>query len=307
MKDFEIGLPKDASLLVNVTDKNLYNYDFTSYSLLPLQRIASKSIAVKIKNSLFSNISEMSLIENLSNQKETGETYAVIKDNLSGENKSFVTLDKKIVKELGVLPELSAIQGQLASISEQIEGLNQIIQRVEKGQYNDRYAGFFSSRQLVVEGLASENESNKRELLISSIKIANETISKLMLSIHEDAALLIDSKTKSKDARRIDNLLQTSLGYLNSAVQLNLIAYTALGEKQSLFATLTNYHSFVKQVLMKENESGRTIAWLLDNAHVGDDGRIQELTNDLSTKIEVLIATYNNERTDVTENERIEN
>ena len=50
-----------------------------------------------------------------------------------------------------------------------------------------------------------------------------------MLSIHEDA-LLIDSKTKSKDARRIDNLLQTSLGYLNSAVQLNLIAYTALGE-----------------------------------------------------------------------------
>lgn len=128
-----------------------------------------------------------------------------------------------------------------------------------------------------------------------------------MLSIHEDAALLIDSKTKSKDARRIDNLLQTSLGYLNSAVQLNLIAYTALGEKQSLFATLTNYHSFVKQVLMKENESGTTIAWLLDNAHVGDDGRIQELTNDLSTKIEVLIATYNNERTDVTENERIEN
>ena len=55
---------------------------------------------------------------------------------------------------------------------------------------------------------------------------------------------------------------------------------------------------------MKENESGTTIAWLLDNAHVGDDGRIQELTNDLSTKIEVLIATYNNERTDVTENEK---
>ncbi|WP_075492256.1 hypothetical protein ACF3OA_04440 [Enterococcus thailandicus] len=333
MEDFQIDLPKETSLLVNVTDKNLYNYDFSSYSLLPLQRIASKSITEKIKDSLFSNISQTSLIEKMSNQKETeyvaripdsakkkidsgewsfgikktGETYAVIKDNLSGENKSFVILDKRMVKDLGVLPELSAIQGQLASISEQIEGLNQIIQRVEKGQYNDRYAGFFSSRQLVVEGLASENESNKRELLISAIKIANETISKLMLSIHEDASLLIDSKTKSKDARRIDNLLQTSLGYLNSTVQLNLIAYTALGEKQPLFATLTNYHSFVKQVLMKENENGRTIAWLLDNARVGNDGRIQELTNDLSTKIEMLVATYNIERIDVIENERIEN
>ena len=79
------------------------------------------------------------------------------------------------------------------------------------------------------------------------------------------------------------------------------------GDRPAEDETLTNYHSFVKQVLMKENESGTTIAWLLDNAHVGDDGRIQELTNDLSTKIEVLIATYNNERTDVTENERIEN
>ncbi|MFC0232959.1 hypothetical protein ACFFIF_03035 [Vagococcus entomophilus] len=334
MEDFEIDLPKETSLLVNVTDKNLYNYDFSSYSLLPLQKIASKSITAKIKDSLFSNISQISLIEKLSNQKETeyvarisnfakdkinsgewsfgirketGETYAVIKDNLSGKNKSFVTLDKRIIKDLGVLPELSAIQGQLASISEQIEGLNQIIQRVEKGQYNDRYAGFFSARQLVVEGLASENESNKRELLISAIKIANETISKLMISIHEDSALLIDSKTKSKDARRIDNLLQTSLGYLNSTVQLNLIAYTALGEKQALFATMTNYHSFIEQVLMNKNENGKTVAWLLDNAHMGDDGRIQELTNAMSANIEVLLATYNKERVDVIENEKIEN
>ena len=101
--------------------------------------------------------------------------------------------------------------------------------------------------------------------------------------------------------------MQTSLGIFKfcSPTKPNS-ACTALGEN-NLFATLTNYHSFVKQVLMKENESGTTIAWLLDNAHVGDDGRIQELTNDLSTKIEVLIATYNNERTDVTENERIEN
>ncbi|WP_308629335.1 hypothetical protein [uncultured Enterococcus sp.] len=334
MKEFEIDLPRESSLLVNVTDKNLYNYDFTSYSLLPLQKIASKSITEKIKDSLFSNISSISLIEKMSNQKETeyvaripdfakekinsgewsfgirkktGETYAVIKDNLSGKNKSFVTLDKRVVKDLGVLPELSAIQGQLASISEQIEGLNQIIQRVEKGQYNDRYAGFFSARQLVVEGLASDNEANKRELLISSIKIANETISKLMLSIHEDAGLLIDSKTKSKDARRIDNLLQTSLGYLNSTIQLNLITYTALGEKQSLFATLTNYHSFIEQVLMKEIENGRTVAWLLDNAHVGNDGKIQDLTTVLSGKIEMLITSYDKERIDVIENEKIEN
>ena len=53
MKDFEIGLPKDASLLVNVTDKNLYNYDFTSYSLLPLQKNSFKIDSGKIKTVYF--------------------------------------------------------------------------------------------------------------------------------------------------------------------------------------------------------------------------------------------------------------
>lgn len=75
-------------------------------------------------------------------RKKTGETYAVIKDVSTGKNQSFVTLDKKVVQNLGNLPELSAIQGQLADIVEKIESLNRLVERVEQGQYNDRYAGF---------------------------------------------------------------------------------------------------------------------------------------------------------------------
>lgn len=334
MNDFEIVLPNETPLVVDVLDKNLYNYDFTSFSLLPLQETASMTFTQKIKSNIFSNISRANLIKQLSKQgeteyvanisdfakeklnsgewslgirKKTGETYAVIKDTVSGKNKSFVTLDKKVVQNLGVLPELSAIQGQLASISEQIENLNRTIQRVEQGQYNDRFAGFFSARQLIVEGLASESGHIKKELLLSSIKLNNDTIGKLMFSIHHDALALIDIKTKPKDAIRIDNLLQTSLGYLNSSVQLNLIAYTALGEQQSLFAVLTNYHSFIEQELMRQDKYGRTVAWSLDNGHIGNGGKIVEFSTVIYNKIENIIESQKLRKIGVLKNESIKN
>jgi len=342
--NFEIDLPNERILSINVTDYSLYSYDFNAFSLLPLQKLASQSINQNIREKvmsnktlradLFSSVSKISLVNKLSNQseieyvanlsdiakeklasgewslgvrKKTGETYAVIKDTLTGKNKSFLTIDKKVVKDLGILPELSAIQGQLASLSEQIEVLNRNIQRIEKGQYNDRFAGFFSARQLVIEGMASENESIKYELLLGAIKLSNETVGKLMYSIHEDVLALIDTKLKSKDAKRIDELLQNSLRYLNSCVQLNLIVYTVLGEQKSLYATLANYHSFIQQELEKENDSGRTVAWLLDNGHFGNDGRIVELSNNISNRIEMIFETYNKNTIEVFENEKLEN
>ncbi|MBX9041640.1 hypothetical protein HCG95_10280 [Enterococcus durans] len=344
MDNFEIDLPDEKRLSINVTDYSLYNYDFNSFSLLPLQKVASQTVNHNIrekifsdatlKSQLFSNISKVSLLNKLSKngeteyianlsdiakekmasgewslgvRKKTGETYAVIKDTLTGKNKSFLTIDKKVVKDLGVLPELLAIQGQLASLSEQIEVLNRNIQRIEKGQYNDRFAGFFSARQLVIEGMASEDESIKHVLLLGAIKLSNETVGKLMYSIHEDSLSLLDSKLKSKDVKRIDELLQNSLRYLNSCVQLNLIAYTVLGERKSLYATLANYHSFIQQELMKETSSGRTVAWLLDNGHIGDDGRIVELSKNISNKIEMIFESYNKNTIEVFENEKLEN
>ena len=319
MIEFEIDLPNENSITIDVTNKDLYNYDFNSYSLLPLQRAASLSVTDKIKNELFSHISEVSLINKLVNRgedeyvaklpddvkkklksgewsfgirKKTGETYAVLKDNVSGKNKSFVTLEKKVVKDLGVLPELSVIQGQLAEVSKQIESLNHLVQRVEQGQYNDRYAGFFSARQQVIEGLASTNHSLKKELLISAIQTNNDTIAKLMLALYQDIHEFIDVKTKKKNAQRIENLLQTSIGYLNSSVQLNLIAYTAFGEQQALIATLKNYQAFIDQTLLQSiGCNGKSVAWLIDNMQKGNSGRFLDLSASVSNKITKLIDT----------------
>ena len=138
MCEFEITLPSNKEIDIDVTNQDLYNYDFNSYSLIPLQTAAGMTLMERIRKGVFSHISEARLIEKLANKgkteyvaklskyakkklksgewilgirKKTGETYAVIKDATTGKSLSYVTLDKKVVQNIGNLPELSAIQG----------------------------------------------------------------------------------------------------------------------------------------------------------------------------------------------------
>lgn len=74
-----------------------------------------------------------------------------------------------------------------------------------------------------------------------------------------------------------------------------------------MYATLANYHSFIQQELIKENNDGRTVAWLLDNGHIGNDGRIVELSNNISNTIELIFESYNKDKIEVFENEKIDN
>lgn len=316
---FEIEIPKMEHFEIDVRKKELYNYDFQSYSLTPLQKEASLVVANKIRNNLFTHIPEAKLLKKLVEKndndnveyvaklsevakeklklgewsygirKKTGETYAVLKDTETGKIKSSVTLEKRVVKDLGNLPELSAIQGQLASISEQIESLNELVIRVEQGQYNDRFSGFFSARQLIVEALATRNEQLKKELLLSAIKENNNTIAKLMMSIYTDSIDFTNLKTKQTDAKRINILLQQSISYLSSAMQLNVVAYTVLEEHESVIAVLSNYKAFTEQTLLEPKYDGKSLAWKIDNFTKGNSNTFINLTQSISENINTLV------------------
>lgn len=319
MESFEIEIPKIEHFEIDVRKKELYNYDFQSYSLTPLQKEASLVVANKIRNNLFAHIPEAKLLKKLVEKndndnveyiaklsevakeklksgewsygirKKTGETYAVLKDTETGKIKSSVTLEKRAVKDLGNLPELSAIQGQLASISEQIESLNELVIRVEQGQYNDRFSGFFSARQLIVEALATRNEQLKKELLLSAIKENNNTIAKLMMSIYTDSLDFINRDTKPRDAKRINTLLQQSISYLSSAMQLNVVAYTVLEEHESVIAVLSNYKAFTEQILLEPKYDGKSLAWKIDNFTKGNSSSFINLTQGISKNIDMLV------------------
>lgn len=237
---------------------------------------------------------------------KTGETYAVIKDEITGKSQSFVTLKKKITADLGMLPQLVAVQHQLKEISEQIEALTQVVTRVEQGQYDDRYAGFLSARQMILEGMSVSDEKIKKNLLSSAIAINNETIGKLMFSIHRNSIEIVGDKTKLKEMARFEKYLTESLSYLNASVQLNVIGYTTLGEEKAISTTLRNYQAFINQTLLSEsNKNSRSIAWLIDNNRKEDDGKFLEMSQKVSLKIESLITTKSIEG-GIEKNKRIE-
>ncbi len=122
----------------------------------------------------------------------------------------------------------------MKEISEQIQTLTQAVTRVEQGQHDDRYAGFIGARQRVLEGISLSDETIKKNLLFSAISLNNETIGKLMFSIHRNSLEIIDDKTKLKDMISLEKHLTESLSYLNVSVQLNVIAYTTLGEATAI-------------------------------------------------------------------------
>lgn len=274
------------------------------------------SIANKIKNIIFNNSAEIQTIQKAKRKndpeyvaqlsetvkqklaanelqfvtrKETGETSALLKNSKTGKIFGAVNLDRKVEKNIGDLTTLITMQSQLNTISDQLSELNNLVVRMEQGQYNDRFSGFFSSRQLLVEAIASKNDETKQSLLINATVISNQTIAQLMLSINQDTFDFVNMKTKPKDAKRINALLQQSIGYLNSSIQINLVAYSLLEEEKALMATLLNYQSFLEQTLLKKDmKTDKSIAWMIDNIQSGFSGKFTEISTEIVKTIHVL-------------------
>lgn len=316
MDKLVITLPDKADLNINILNKNLYIYDFNSYNLASLQEIAGLSIANKIKNIIFNNSAEIQTIQKAKRKndpeyvaqlsetvkqklaanelqfvtrKETGETSALLKNSKTGKIFGAVNLDRKVEKNIGDLTTLITMQSQLNTISDQLSELNNLVVRMEQGQYNDRFSGFFSSRQLLVEAIASKNDETKQSLLINATVISNQMIAQLMLSINQDTLDFVNMKTKPKDAKRINALLQQSIGYLNSSIQINLVAYSLLEEEKALTATLLNYQSFLEQALLKKDmKTDKSIAWMIDNIQSGFSRKFTEISTEIVKTINGL-------------------
>ena len=116
----------------------------------------------------------------------------------------------------------------------------------------------------------------------------------------------MDTKIKIKEAERIENLLQNSIGYLNTTIHLNLVIYSVLGEKEALISTLTNYQSFIEQTLLKESEFGKSVAWKIDNILKGEEQWFNELSEGIIKNISNLIEDMISKKIEGSETIKIE-
>ncbi len=128
------------------------------------------------------------------------------------------------------------------------------------------------------------------------------------MALRTDSVELIKKKDNGPETARLESLVRQSLTYLNTAVQIKLAAYTALGEEPALIATLSGYQTFLKQSLLTTGTVGEhSVAWLIDNGHHGkNDNPIFELTSRVAESSAELIEQVRQDRIGETEHERIE-
>ncbi|WP_056975959.1 hypothetical protein [Lacticaseibacillus sharpeae] len=335
MSKYEIVLPGPNQEVLDVTDPKLYTYDLSSDPLKGLQVASANQGLQRLSRALHSSIANTELINQLATgnkteyianfseetrqklasgewrlgvRKDSQQMYGMLIDSATKRTKAIADLEPIVVQNLGTLPVLAAIQGQLSEIANKIANLTTAVQRVEQGQYNDRFAGVFSARQLLIEGLAATNVGIKTNLLTKSVMISSEAASELMMALRTDSVELIKKKDNGPETARLESLVRQSLTYLNTAVQIKLAAYTALGEEPALIATLSGYQTFLKQSLLTTGTVGEhSVAWLIDNGHHGkNDNPIFELTSRVAESSAELIEQVRQDRIGETEHERIE-
>ncbi|WP_243677550.1 hypothetical protein [Weissella confusa] len=312
----EVALQVPSQISIDVSDPALFKYDVRAFQLSPLQKAAETNLVERTTSMVVNNLSTGKDIKQKLDKKDTqmvvqlseeakrklasgewkfgkrvkdGSTYGALVDAQTNRAKQFVDLKPEVTQSVSNLQELSAIQQQLASIAEQIEDLSTTVKRVEQGQYNDRYAGFFSARQQIIEAFVTEDPELKRLGFKNATMTANDTLAKLMMTMRTDIAEYIDPATKPKQAAHVGEWLGESLTYINATVQLNLMANTAIGEKRAVEVTLANYKGFIDNSLLLEDEHGRSVAKRIDDYQKGDSGTMVQKANQLMTSIDDVL------------------
>jgi len=177
---------------------------------------------------------------------------------------------KTIPKDITGAMQCLSMQNQLNQITNGLIEISEVCEfnfgRIIQGQRDDRIAKLFSSRSCFIQAIAISDEVLQRQMLLQAIRDANSVRAELVFQIRSDINLLGSGKPpKVKDMEKIVLDINTAVIAMNSAVQLSLYSFQALGEHNAQLAVIKEHETFIKQVLLKEIEyKGRKyIAWNL--------------------------------------------
>ncbi len=180
------------------------------------------------------------------------------------------------------------LQQQMSEIIDQLEALNSTIQRVERGQLDDRIGLYLSAKQQFLEALNIENESLKQLTLANAVKSANDARFQLMQTVSSNIKLLFQTKKKTKEIDMILNNIRESMQYANESTQLCIAAYSIQNEEKAQIAILQSYQNFIDTAFLNKNGS-RTNAEMLHSNWEGSDNSWLEFPQKLKSNIEIII------------------
>lgn len=197
-------------------------------------------------------------------QIRTAVEDLIIDGKQYGINRKITDIPLRIETVLGDLSsalQCLSLQNQLNQISQSLTELSLVcernFERIMQGQRDDRFAKLLTSRSSFLQGLIINDIGLKKEMLINSVKEANTVRAELSFQIKADINSLVRTdKLNSKEMSKTVSNIYESIIVMNNAVQISLYSYQTLGEHQAQLAVVKEQESFIRNVLMKEIESG---------------------------------------------------
>lgn len=305
---------KTTSTSIDILDKALYNYKKSDSALvlfdnsqsilkdrvikLIWQSHAFKNFLKSLDNKQLFDVNMSKIAKEMYEKGEWFLKYSKSKDGFipmlcdqTGKFKEQVTLNPKYISQnlSNALANL-AMQQQLGQLMDQIEILSNSIQRIERGQIDDRIALFYSARQKFIEGISLSNPEWQAQALLNTIQTANDARYQLMQTMRSDIDQIINNnKMKKAKKDELSNNVRDAMWYINEATGLCVMCYSALGENKSMIATLLSYQCFIEQSLLAKINNETTIAIELHRNWNGTDNNWLEEPIKIVNKLDVLI------------------
>jgi len=163
------------------------------------------------------------------------------------------------LKSREIAPQLSdslnslATQQKLVAVMKQLEIMNNSIQRIERGQRDDRIGLFYSARQQFIEASVMSDETLQEQALLNAAKTATDARFLLMQTLKSDVHEIIGNRKLSKKERdKLSDGVRESMRYINDSTGLCIAAFSAFGEQKSLQSAMMSYRCFIENTLLSK-------------------------------------------------------
>ena len=300
---------------IDVLDSDIYNYEKGSLSLTLFEN-SQNILLSKVTNLIERSPAFMQFLDSLNPQEmfdvnmsnmartmyEKGEwvlKYSKTKSGLlptlcdkAGKFTEQVTLNPKSIS-----PNLSSslmnlsMQQQLGQLMDQLESMNNTIQRIERGQRDDRIGLFYSARQQYIEAISMTNIELQEQGLLNAAKTANNARFMMMQTMRSDIdQILYNKKLKKQERDSLSNNVRESMQYINESTGLCIVCFSALGVSKPLLASVKSYQCFIDQSLLCKDKSGLTKAQMLHQNWNGNDNEWLNLPKEISSKLDYILS-----------------
>lgn len=199
-------------------------------------------------------------VVDLDKNKAGTKIYAQIKNgNLYGEKlgiKEELFSSEIDTMQLANALQMKAIEYQLKDIMNVLEEINTDVERIIKGQQNDRVGLYYSGVNLYLEAKGIQDEFFKKCILSNALKSINDANSQMVQNIQNDVQYLLNKEYKKNKGKNkviikekmID--IHKSFLVIHRAFVLKAVIYNEQKEFQAMLTTFSEYGKFLEKVIV---------------------------------------------------------